>query len=120
MFDYFRYVADELNGIDGEKAAQFRKEKEEREKAEIYIFSKKAKLLFKILGLFFFIVSIFTLLFIKETDSDSILNVIITILQGIVSVEVAICMVIKKEKAELWGLVGMGLFVLLLLISIAL
>ena len=54
MFDYFRYVADELNGIDGERAAQIRKERAEKEKAETFIFSKKAKLLLIILGIFFY------------------------------------------------------------------
>lgn len=117
MFDYFRYVADELNGIDGERAAQIRKERAEKEKAETFIFSKKAKLLLIILGIFFLIVSISTLAFYRETNSEKVIDVIITIVQGLVAAEVAICMIIKKDRAEIFGLVGIGLFVVMLLLS---
>lgn len=119
MFDYFRYIADELNGIDGERAAQIRKERAEKEKAETYIFSKKAKVLFAILGVFFLIVSIFTLAFYRETDCDRVIDVVLSILQGLLAAEVSICMMIKKDKAEVLGLVGIALFVVLLLLSFA-
>lgn len=118
MFDYFRYIAEELNGIDAEKAEKLRKEREEKERADTYIFSKRAKRLFVILGVFFFVVSIFTLMYYSEHGSENVINIIISIIQGCVSAEVALCMIIKKKKAEIYGVAGIGVFVLMLLIAV--
>lgn len=117
MFDYFRYIVDEMNGIDGEKAAEIRKQKAEQEKENTFIFTKRAKVIIAVLAIFFFIVSLFTLMYYGESKSKNVIEIILEIIRGCAAAEIAVCMFIKKDRAEILALIGIGIFVLVLLVG---
>lgn len=117
MFDYFRYVMDEINGIDAEKAEEERREKERKNKEERYIFSKKAKIIIAVMGVFYFIISVFTLMSYRENGDVNIIGMLLSVAMGLLSAGVAVCMIIQKKIAEKYALIGIGCFILLFLIN---
>ncbi len=117
MFDWFREVFEEVGGIDPIQAKKERKEKKEEKKLNIFIFSKKMKILFIVLGLLYIIMAGSTVAALKETEG-ALLYIIKYIMQSIIAMIVIFALIFGKKKGEIVAVIGSFIFALGMFLSI--
>ena len=113
MFDFIKYVRDEINGIDTVVAEREMREKRLMEKQNRFIFTKRSKIIVALFGVLYLLVAIMGIYFIKTNNSPFMLLVKYFILVTIdIVVLVSLC-INNNKKAEIIALTGSILFVVL-------
>lgn len=119
MFEFFRYMTDELSGIDTEAAYKEKKEKEEREreceKENRIIFSKKAKKIVIGFAIFYVVITFTTLIAFKGVLG--MISVLFYITKMMLAIGVLISILIGKKKGEITALSLIVVFFLFLFLS---
>ena len=118
MFNFFRDVALELNGIDTAKAKNERDEKREQEKLSRFIFTKGARRAVITLGFIYVPLSILSIFgAVSEADyfnAQVVFQLTKNILLLLLCVGVCIALFIGGKKGEVFALIGGIVFVILL------
>lgn len=117
MFDFFKYMKDEMLGIDAELAYKERKEQQEREKEERYIFTNKAKAITIVMAAVYIMIAFLMIIALKNSESP--LFIIQYIFKALIAVGVIISLLVGKKRGEIVALSGIALFIILLLVSVA-
>ena len=110
MFDFFRDIALEMSGIDSKSAQEQREEKREEKRKNRFIFSKSAKGIVFIFGVFYLIVVWLNVSVMKQSGSFEIASLIRFAVLSICDIAAMVCLVIGKKKAEIIALVLIFLF----------
>lgn len=119
MFDFFKDVVREISGIDSESARKQRREKEEREKLNRFIFSQKNKTMIIVLGVLYLVMAIATVSAAKNL-SNPIATIITYSVLGMLDVATLISLIFCGKKGEIAALICIFLFVCGMVLSIML
>lgn len=120
MFDWFKEVVMELNGIDSNAARKARMEKREQKKLDYFIFSPVMKALTIVLGVVYIIMAIGVISAVKNMALDSVGIIIRYVLMSIIAIVVIFSLIFGKKKGEIVALVGAFIFVVGMFLSTAL
>lgn len=108
MFDFFRDMYLEAGGIDSKKVDLERKLKSQEKRRSYLIFSMKMKFLIAVMGVLYLAIQI---AIFKETLSEGILSVVVTIILSCVDISCLILLFLKGKKFEITAAVLMLVFV---------
>ena len=108
MFDFFRDMYLEAGGIDSKKVDLERKLKSQEKRRSYLIFSMKMKFLIAVMGVLYLAIQI---AIFKETLSEGILSVVVTIILSCVDISCLIILFLKGKKFEITAAVLMLVFV---------
>lgn len=108
MFDFFRDMYLEAGGIDSKKVDLERKLKSQEKRRSYLIFSMKMKFLIAIMGVLYLAIQI---AIFKETLSEGILSVVVTIILSCVDISCLVLLFLKGKKFEIAAAVLMLVFV---------
>ncbi|BAL01881.1 hypothetical protein OBV_p-00260 (plasmid) [Oscillibacter valericigenes Sjm18-20] len=117
MFDWFRYVAEEMGGIDSEAAKRERLEKKEKAKLNRFIFTKLSKAIVIAAGVLY-LSSAGAAVFAMKSTGYSIPFIVKFFVLSVVDIGVIISLVTGKKKGEIAALIGCFVFVVILYLSI--
>lgn len=109
VFDFFKDVYLEAQGIDSDEARKVREERKEIKKLGRYIFSKKMKISISFLAIIYLILVFIT--FKLGVNSLSVMNVIKYIILSLISLSVVVLFLFKSKKTEIIALVLIIVFI---------
>lgn len=118
MFDFFKYVADEIRGVDTETIKKEKKEREEKEKANRIIFSKKAKIIICACAIMYILLTLATVTALR--GSLAVTLILFYVLRMMIALGIVISILIGKKQGEITALIGIMIFFLLMFLGIAL
>ncbi len=111
MFDWFKDVVEELNGIDSSYEKEKKLSKVKKQNTKYYIFSKKIKALIISLGLIYLVMIAITIGIINDFYNYKIF-VVKSIALMIIDLITIGCISFGKKKGEIIALIGIIIFVL--------
>jgi len=117
LFDFFKDMALELQGIDADAAKAERKHKRETEQKEKFIFTKKMKTMIIVLGILYLLMVI-SLVVTMKNFRDSVSSLVVYSILGVTDIVVLISLIFGKKKGEFVALVGIFLFLCGLFLSV--
>lgn len=112
MFDFFRDIYFELNGIDSVEAEKIRKEKIEKKREKKNIFSRSMKVVIFILGILYLVMAGFNIITMKENNGLNAYLVIRFVFLILCDVAGLICLALGKKKSEIAALILIVIFML--------
>lgn len=112
MFDFFRDIYLELNGVDSDAAEKERQAKKEQKRKERFIFSGSAKVVAFILGILYLLLAGSSLSLLIESGSLDVFKIIRYVFLILCDIAALVCLAIKKKKTELAALIVMIIFIL--------
>lgn len=116
MFDFFRDIVLEAQGIDSSAAAKERSERQKEEKMlrkkQRIIFSKGAKILIFIFGILYLIVAGFGIVAMKQSMALNVYQLIRSITLISCDIAALICLIVNKKKAEVAALILIIVFLI--------
>lgn len=110
MFDFFKDVYLETQGIDSDKARKIREERQEIKKLDRYIFSKKMKISISFLAIIYLILVFITFKF--GVTNLSLMNIIKYIILSLTSLSVIVLFLFKSKKTEI---IALGLIIIFII-----
>lgn len=111
MFDFFKDIYYELNGIDSNSIQEERRKKREEKRKERFIFSKSAKVIVFIFGILYLIVGIINMTIMKENAAWNVVQIIRLMLLSICDIACLVCLSIGKKKTEIIALILIFVFI---------
>lgn len=124
MFDFFRDIVLEAQGIDSSAAAKERSEKRKvkkfLKKKERYIFSKGVKVLVYVFGIMYLIIAGLGLLAMKEAGILNVYHLIRSVFLVSCDIAALACLATGKKKAEVIALILVVVFLITLYFSMLL
>ena len=112
MFDFFKDLYYELNGIDSNAVAEERKNKLIEKRKNRFIFSTKAKIIVVVFGILYLVIMGLNVAGLKETGGLSVGFVLRTLLLVAVDISCLVCLLIGKKKMEIAALILIIVFVI--------
>lgn len=116
MFDFFRDIALEMNGIDSEHAEREREKIKRKKKEENFIFSRRTKVIIFIFGILYLIIGAINITYIKEQE-NIIPYVLKIVFLSAVDISGLICLATGKRKAEVAALILIIVFMAVMYIT---
>lgn len=112
MFEYFRDIYLESQGIDCLAAEKIRNEKKEIKRLERYLFTKKMKALVIVLGIIYLAIAGGNLYALKGSSD---MWLVYLRYGGLSALDIAICMalIFGKKKGEIVAIIGIFIFILI-------
>lgn len=110
MFDFFKDMYLELEGIDREAIEEKEREKSEKKKNEKIIFSRGTKIIVYAVGILYLIMSISIIYLAVRTKTVNAYMVLRYAVIDLIDIACLICLTIKKKKTEIAALVLMIAF----------
>lgn len=114
MFDFFKDVIDEANGIDVEQRDRLRKAQKMDEKAERVFLPKGAKSMMYFFGVLYILLTILIVV-VNISSHVGLSGCIKQILLSILNIASLILISVKKKQTEICGVACFALFVILLI-----
>lgn len=115
MFEFFKDVMNEINGIDVNTVKEEKRKQREIEKSEKYIFSKSAKRITISFMVLYIIISVLLCL-----GANGALAILKNIAMAVVALVVIFSLAVGKEKGEKTALISLFVFIVLIMLSITL
>ena len=104
MLDFIRDIVLEARGIDSDKWHRERLEKEEAKKANVYLLSKKTKIIIFAFGIVYLLIEVINMIAFWESNGSLGLRAKGIIL-SVIDIIVLICLAQKNKKAEIAAIV---------------
>lgn len=111
MLDFIRDIVLEARGIDSDKWHRERLEKEEAKKANVYLLSKKTKIIIFIFGIVYLLIEVINMIVFLESNGSLGLRAK-GILLAVIDIIVLICLAQKSKKAEIAAIVLSIIFII--------
>jgi len=116
MFDFFRDILLESQGIDSDKAQREKQGKREQKKLARFIFSRSAKTFIYIVGGFYIALAVFNIVSLWGTESK--LSIVKYVFLSLVDLSILVSLAINKKRSEIYALIVIVVFLILLYVSI--
>lgn len=111
MLDFIRDIVLEARGIDSDKWHRERLEKEEAKKANVYLLSKKTKIIIFAFGIVYLLIEVINIIAFLESNGSLGLRAKGIIL-SVIDIIVLICLAQKSKKAEIAAIVLSIIFII--------
>lgn len=111
MLDFIRDIVLEARGIDSDKWHRERLEKEEAKKANVYLLSKKTKIIIFAFGIVYLLIEVINMIAFLESNGSLGLRAKGIIL-SVIDIIVLICLAQKSKKAEIAAIVLSIIFII--------
>lgn len=111
MLDFIRDIVLEARGIDSDKWHRERLEKEEAKKANVYLLSKKTKIIIFVFGIVYLLIEVINMIVFLESNGSLGLRAK-GILLAVIDIIVLICLTQKSKKAEIAAIVLSIIFII--------
>lgn len=111
MLDFIRDIVLEVRGIDSDKWHRERLEKEEAKKANVYLLSKKTKIIIFVFGIVYLLIEVINMIAFLESNGSLGLRAKGIIL-SVIDIIVLICLAQKSKKAEIAAIVLSIIFII--------
>lgn len=111
MFDFFKDIRNELNGID----TQIKMEKP-KEEDKVFFFKKSTKRIIVVASITYILLTIFTICILLKTNESNVEYFIRSAIMIPLAVGIIVTSVIKKKKSEIISIVLLLFFLLLVML----
>lgn len=118
MFEFFKDMYLELKGIDSAAAAEERRRQEAEKQKRRFIFSGSAKVLTFVVGILYLLIAGILIALMVETGSLSIDKIVCNAFLILCDLATLICLAVGKKKTEIAALILIGVFMLMMYISV--
>ena len=110
MFDFFKDIMLEMKGVDTEALHEEMIQEKEEKKKKYFILSKGIKGIIYAFGILYLILSLSSLILLKQSGRVEIYYMILTLISSSIVIACLICISVKNKKAEIAGLILIGIF----------